>query len=284
MSHLLCIGMGYSARAVARRALAAGWTVTGSARAEPGLAAIRAMGADAVAFAGPAPSEPLRAALGAASHVLVSVAPAGPALDPVLAAHEADLRASAGIRWIGYLSTVGVYGDHGGGWVDETTPPTPGSERSRWRLAAETAWLALGGRTQVFRLSGIYGPGRSAVDNLRAGTAHRWIKQGQVFNRIHVDDIGLVVMAAMTSASPEQIFNLTDDEPAPPQDVVTYAAGVLGIAPPPEQPFDLADLSPMARSFYAENKRVANQRIKRELGVTLAYPTYREGIDAIVRG
>jgi nucleoside-diphosphate-sugar epimerase len=174
------------------------------------------------------------------------------------------------VQWIGYLSTVGVYGDHGGAWIDETTPATPMQERSRWRLAAEDKWLTLGQRSckraQVFRLPGIYGAGRSAIERVREGTAQRIVKPGQVFNRVHVDDI----------------YNVTDDEPAPPQDVIAYAAELLHMPAPPEIAFEDARLSPMAASFYAENKRVSNARMRNELGVTLKFPSYREGLQAIL--
>ena len=215
----------------------------------------------------------------------VGSAPPGEQGDPVLRHHRDDLRAAPQLQWIGYLSTVGVYGGHGGAWVDEATPANPGSPRSQYRLAAEQAWLALPNGAKpligVFRLSGIYGPGRSAIDNLRDGTARRIVKPGQVFNRIHVDDIALVLEAAMARQPASQIYNVTDDEPAPPQDVVGYAAALLGLPVPPDLPFATAALSPMARSFYSDNKRVRNDRMKRELGVSLAHPTYREGMAAI---
>lgn len=185
-----------------------------------------------------------------------------------------------------YLSTVGVYGDHAGAWVNESTVPRPASQRSHWRLAAEQAWLDLGLKTgasiQIFRLAGIYGPGRSAIDNLRAGTAKRIIKPGQVFNRIHVDDIGETLVAALANGTPGAIWNIADDEPAPPQDVVTFAAGLLGLPPPPEVPYESAVLSPMARSFYGETKRISNRAIRQTLGVCLIAPTYREGMRAVL--
>lgn len=182
---------------------------------------------------------------------------------------------------------MGVYGDRQGAWVDETSEPQPSSERGRRRLAAEDAWRAFGARSgkhvQVFRLAGIYGPGRSAIDNLRAGTAKRIVKPGQVFNRIHVEDIAAVLEAATERNEGHAIYNVADDEPAPPQDVVAYAAQLLGATPPPEIPFRDAGLSAMARSFYAENKRVSNERMKAGLGITLRYPTYREGLEAIAK-
>ncbi|MEZ5851441.1 MAG: SDR family oxidoreductase [Hyphomicrobiaceae bacterium] len=285
MSDLLCLGLGYSARMVATRLAREGWRIAGTAREAGGLDRIADAGWRALPFDAAAPSPALAAALRAATHVLVSIPPDA-AGDPVLRCHGDDLRQAAGLCWIGYLSTVGVYGDHAGGWVDEATPPAPVSQRSRWRVAAEAEWLAAGAAcavpVQVFRLAGIYGPGRSAIDSLRAGTARRIVKPGQVFNRIHVEDIATTVLAGMAHPEATGLFNVTDDEPAPPQDVVAFAASLLGVPPPPEMPFETAELSPMARSFYGETKRVANGRIKRALGVTLRYPSYREGLAAIM--
>jgi nucleoside-diphosphate-sugar epimerase len=291
MNHLLCFGFGFSARALAARlsppSNQKAWQITGTSTSEAGCVRIRQAGHEAVLFDGTAPSADVAAALATATHVVVS-APPGEQGDPVLRHHSDDLRNAAQLHWIGYLSTVGVYGDHGGAWVDESTPAKPGSPRSQRRLAAELAWLALPTGPKpligVFRLSGIYGPGRSAIDNLRDGSARRIVKPGQVFNRIHVDDIALVLEAAMARQQTSQIYNVTDDEPAPPQDVVAFAAGLLGLPTPPELPFATAALSPMARSFYSENKRVRNARVKQELGVTLAHPTYREGMTAIAGG
>jgi hypothetical protein len=292
MNHLVCFGFGFSARALAARLCPPNteraWRITGTSTTEAGCARIRAGGHQAVLFDGAAPSTEVSKALATATHVVVS-APPGELGDPVLRHHGDDIRTVTQLKWIGYLSTVGVYGDHGGAWVDETTPATPGSPRSQRRLAAELAWLALPTASQpekgpmvgVFRLSGIYGPGRSAIDNLRDGSARRIVKPGQVFNRIHVDDIALVLEAAMARQQVSQVYNVTDDEPAPPQDVVAYAAGLLNLPVPPDLPFATATLSPMARSFYSENKRVRNDRVKHELGVTLAHSTYREGMATI---
>ena len=196
----------------------------------------------------------------------------------------------AGVGHIGkivYLSTVGVYGDHGGAWIDEATPCRPANGRSRVRLAAEQDWRALGAASgkavHVLRLAGIYGPGQNALVNLRAGTARRIVKPGQVFTRIHVADIARTIAACFGSDHAGGVWNVSDDEPAPPQDVVAYAAALLGIAPPPEVDFDSANLSPMARSFYGECKRVSNRALKQELGVSLAYPTYREALRALAQ-
>jgi nucleoside-diphosphate-sugar epimerase len=189
------------------------------------------------------------------------------------------------LGWLGYLSTVAVYGDYGGGWVDETTPPRDPGTRGQQRLDAEQAWLAFGERggrrVDIFRLPGIYGPGRSAIDQLRSGTARRIRKAGQVFNRVHVDDIAAALEAAMAAPSAHNVYNITDDEPAPADEVMAYAATLLGVEPPPLVRFEDADLSPMALSFYAQSKRVSNRRMKESLGVRLAYPTYREGLEAI---
>ncbi len=206
--------------------------------------------------------------------------------DPVLRHHGQDFKHAPSLSWIGYLSTVGVYGDSQGAWIDETTPTQATSTRGRRRIAAETEWLALGYClricTCVFRLAGIYGPGRSAIDRLREGTAHRIVKPGQVFNRIHVDDIAAAVCTAMLARRVHEIYNVTDDEPAPPQDVIAYAAELLHMPPPPEIAFEDAELSPMAASFYADNKRIRNTRLRQELGVALKFPTYREGLRAIL--
>jgi nucleoside-diphosphate-sugar epimerase len=197
-----------------------------------------------------------------------------------------DIAALPDLAWIGYLSTVGVYGDHKGAWVDENSATLPIHERSLRRLEAERAWLAFGAETgrrvEIFRLSGIYGPGRSVIDNLRAGTARRIAKPGQVFNRIHVDDIAGVLTAAIDKATGHAVYNVSDDEPAPPEDVVAYAAELLGLPVPPAIPFDEAGLGGMAASFWAESKRVRNWRIRRELGIELIYPTYREGLRALL--
>lgn len=284
MSHLFCFGLGYSARVFARRMAGRGWHVTATARGADGLERIRAAGYDALSYDGGAPGQGIGAALGRATHVLVSPAP-DEAGDPVLRHHRSDLARSPSIGWIGYLSTIGVYGNRDGAWIDETAELQPTSNRSRWRTAAEAQWLDLardsGKRVQIFRLAGIYGHGRSAIDNLREGTARRIVKAGQVFNRIHVDDIAGAVEAAVDGQGGHSIYNVCDDEPAPPQDVVAFAAGLLGMPVPPDLPFETVDLSPMARSFYADNKRVSNARLKADLGYRFRYPTYREGMAAI---
>lgn len=215
----------------------------------------------------------------ASSDLLLVSVPPGADGDPVLQAFGAQIAASS-IRRIVYLSSVGVYGDHQGAWIDETAPVS-GEGRRKARIDAEAGWRAVAGdRTTILRIAGIYGPGRNALENLKAGKAHRIVKPGQVFNRIHLDDIATAIAAAFDHPQ-TGIWNLCDDEPAPPQDAVTFAATLMGITPPPEQDFDDAEMSPMARSFYASNNRISNARLKRELGVKLAFPTYREGLTAL---
>ncbi len=287
MNRLFCFGLGYSAARVARRLAAEGWSIAGSARTQEGAEAIAAQGYDALVFDGTRPNAQVRHELARASHVLVSVPPDAEG-DPVLRHHGHDFRHAPSLGWIGYLSTIGVYGDSRGAWIDETAPVEATSERGRRRIAAEREWLAMGYGLRIattsFRLAGIYGPGRSAIDRLREGTAHRIVKPGQVFNRIHVDDIAAAVCAAMAARVVSEVYNVTDDEPAPPQDVVAYAAELLHMPPPPEIAFTDAQLSPMAASFYADNKRVSNARLRQELGVALQFPTYREGLRAILAG
>lgn len=223
-------------------------------------------------------------AIASATHILISIAP-GPDGDPVLKAASPLIENAPRLQWIGYYSTIGVYGDADGAWIDETFPVQPLNARIAWRLEAEARWRALAAERQtplaILRLAGIYGRCRSAFDKLRAGTARRIVKPGQVFNRIHNEDIGAITARAAT-ARLAGIFNITDDEPAPPQDVIAYGATLLGIAPPLEVEFDSAELSPMARSFYSGNRRVRNDAIKAALGYHLRYPTYREGLAAIL--
>jgi hypothetical protein len=281
VGRLFCFGLGYSAGALARLLLRRGWTVAGTARsAGPGVpdAAIHP-------FDRGRPLADPAASLAGATHLLSSVPPDERG-DPVLDRHGEDIARLPGLAWIGYLSTTGIYGDRGGALVDETAEPRPSGERQRRRVAAEAAWLDLGRRSgvpvHIFRLAGIYGPGRSAFDAVRAGRAHRIDRPGLVFSRVHVEDIAAVLCASMARPRPGAVYNVCDDDPAAPADVVAYAAALLGVEPPPLQPLDEAGLSPMARSFYADSRRVDNSRIKRELGVRLAYPSYREGLAAIL--
>lgn len=286
---LFCFGLGYSPLVLAGRLLSRGWRVAGTTRSPEKAAALAERGIEAFLFDDGRPLDDPGRALAGTTHLLSAVPPAAavPGGDPVVAAHGEDLARLVGVRWAGYLSTTGVYGDHGGGWVDEGTPRMPGTRRGRARMEAEDAWLGLGCRglpVHLFRLPGIYGPGRSAIDSLRAGTARRIDKPGQVFSRIHVEDIATVLEASMAHPNPGAAYNVCDDEPAPGHEVIAHAARLLGIEPPPLVPFDEAALSPMAASFYADSKRVRNDRIKRELGVTLAYPSYRDGLAAQRRG
>ncbi len=281
MNTLVCFGLGYSAQVFARRMMARGWRVLGTTRSEAALKQLRNEGFDMSVFSGETPGEDVREALKSATHVLISVAP-GTEGDAVLTHHGDDLAGASELEWIGYLSTVGVYGDHGGAWVDEKAPLNPKSQRSVQRVAAEQAWLDFGEKTgkavHLFRLAGIYGPGRGPLEKVRSGKGRRIVKKDQVFNRIHVEDIASVLEASIKHPTAGAIYNVSDDEPAPPQDVVTYAAKLLGMEPPPEVTFEDADLTPMGRSFYGENKRVSNALIRQELGVDLEYPTYREGL------
>ncbi len=284
--HLFCFGLGYSAAALARRLLAqgsaGGWQVTGTCRDAARADALQRLGITPVRFDRTQPIADLAPRLAAATHLLSSVPPDDSG-DPALDMHGADIaKAAPALAWIGYLSTTGVYGDRGGGWVDESSALTPSGARGRRRLAAEQGWLALPQPAHLFRLAGIYGPGRSALDTVRSGKARRVVKPGQVFSRIHVDDIVEVLLASIAKPQPGTAYNLCDDDAADPAEVITFACDLLGVAPPPEVPFGEAELSPMARSFYDDNKRVRNDRIKQQLGVTLRYPNYREGLRALL--
>ncbi len=277
MSVLLSFGHGYSARALTPLLLARGWTVIGTTRSEEKAAALRAEGVEPLIF-----GAPIDGALARATHVLTSAGP-DEGGDPVLNAYGPALEAQLGAKaWVGYLSTTGVYGDHAGGWVDEETPLTPSTRRGKWRVEAEDAWRVLAARTgaplHIFRLAGIYGPGRGPFAKVRAGTARRIVKPGQVFSRIHVEDIAQVLAASIDRPRAGAVYNLCDDDPAPPQDVIAHAAELLGLPLPPEVAFDEAEMTPMARSFYAESKRVRNDRIREELGVRLLFPDYRAGL------
>lgn len=281
---LLVFGAGYSASACARKAAPQFDAIAGTTRAKERFGEISAAGMQPLRFAGSLTDE-LASEIAPATHLLVSIAPDA-AGDPVLNVSQAALAAADRLQWICYLSTVGVYGDHGGAWVDEETPCLPVSQRSVERVAAEAAWSVFaeskGLPLAILRLSGIYGPGRNAFVNLSDGSARRLVKPGQVFNRIHRDDISQAfALAAARRAN--GVFNITDNEPCPPQDVVAFAAALMGVAAPPEQDFATAQLSPMARSFYGENKRVANARSKRELGLEYGYPDYRAALTRMWR-
>ncbi len=281
---LFCFGFGYSAEALARRLSARTTSLAGTRTSLGDTPA--PLGARLAEFRGDAASAEVRGLLAGTTHALISVPPDLEG-DPVLRYFRDDLAALPDLAWVGYLSTVGVYGDCHGEWVDEASPTRPTSERSLRRVQAERAWLAFGRETgkrvEVFRLAGIYGPGRSVIEGLKAGTARRIVKPGQVFNRIHVDDIARVLAAAIDKATGLAIYNVGDDEPAPPEDVVAYAAELLGLPVPAAIAFDRAGLTGMAASFWAESRRVGNARIRGELGVELLYPTYREGLRALAQ-
>jgi nucleoside-diphosphate-sugar epimerase len=281
VSVLLSFGHGFSARALTPELLDRGWTVIGTTRSEEKAERLRADGVEPLIF-----GAPVETALGRATHVLVSAAPDASG-DPVLRMYGDAL--AAGLRrgeWVGYLSTTGVYGDHDGGWVDEETALSPSTARGRMRVAAERDWAALAARSgaalHVFRLAGIYGPGRGPFAKVRAGTARRIVKPGQVFSRIHVDDIAQVLMASIDRPRAGAVYNLCDDDPAPPEDVIAEAARLLALPVPEAEEFATAEMTPMARSFYAESKRVRNDRIKEELGIRLIHPDYRCGLAALL--
>ena len=278
---LLSFGHGFSARALTPQLLAQGWQVIGTTRSADKAEALTHSGVTPLIF----PGSDMTDAIGQATHLLISAGPDADG-DPVLR-DVGDLIAAKAkqFEWVGYLSTTGVYGDHKGGWVDESSALTPATRRGQWRVAAEAAWAAIPGLPlHIFRLAGIYGPGRGPFAKVRAGTARRIIKDGQVFSRTHVDDIAQIVAASIAQPDPGAIYNVCDDNPAPPQDVIGHAAELLGLPLPPAMDFETAEMTPMARSFYAESKRVKNDRIKRELGVKLLYPTYREGLAALLAG
>ncbi len=285
------LGAGFSGRAIGALAARQGADVWGTTRRDDKLEELRDRGLVPIVFDGDRISDTLLQPLSQTTHLVVSIAPPrqerreapDATVDPTLRAlGDKTLPAIApDLRWIGYLSTVGVYGNHDGAWVDEETPAAPSSERSRQRVRAEAEWMALGEATglpvAVFRLSGIYGPGRNGLIAASEGRSRRLVKPGQVFNRIHVDDIATAVTRG-ADIEARGIFNITDDEPAPPQDVVAYAHALLGTEPPPEMDFATADLTPMARSFYGENKRVSNAKSKQAFSMTYAQPTYRAAL------
>lgn len=284
---LFCFGLGFSALHLAQRLTRDGWIVEGTCRSERKQQLLEGLGFTAHIFSRDRPLAESAAALANTTHIVSSIPP-DDAGDPVLDWHIRELQQLESLRWLGYLSTTGVYGDRGGDWVDEDSLRLPTQDRSRRRALAEDSWLTLWERdglpVHVFRLAGIYGPGRSAIESLRDGTAKRIVKPGQVFSRIHVEDIATALMASISRPNPGTAYNVCDDNPAPPDEVIAYAAELLGVESPPAVPFEQAELSELARSFYADNKRVQNKRIKEELGVSLKYPDYRSGLQAIVDG
>lgn len=281
---LFVFGLGYSAAFFAQRQIARGHPVAGTVRSPAKASAVAELGIKARVFGPNERDHEIEMDIAACDALLVSVPPDADG-DPVLRAYARQIAAAPSLRWIGYLSTIGVYGDHGGEWIDEQTPVNPTNERSRRRAEAEREWLALGindnASVQIFRLAGIYGPGRNQLVQVAQGTARRVIKPGQVFNRIHVEDIAQVLKASIERPRHRAIYNVTDNEPAPPQEVVSFAAELCGRTPPPDIRLEDAALTQMGRSFYDENKRVRNSLIREELGVKLRYPTYREGLTAL---
>lgn len=279
-------GLGFSSIAASIRMRISGQyaDIGGTVRTPEKAQRLRDEGFSAHIFDGTAPGVTLGPDLRQTSHAIFSIAP-GSAGDPALLHHRGDLDAATNLQWLCYYSTIGVYGDFGGAWIDESAPLVPRNERSDRRVLAEQAWrdyaAQRGVPLTILRLAGIYGPGRSTFDKLREGTSRRVVKPDQVFNRIHVEDIARVTALA-AAARLEGTFNLADDEPAPPQDVITHAAAMLGVEPPPELPYETTPMTPMQRSFYADNKRVSNAAIKQALGIELLYPTYREGLASIL--
>jgi nucleoside-diphosphate-sugar epimerase len=282
--NLIIFGPGYTAKHFVGTFRNRFARICGTARSDMKAGALQASGIVPYIFDAERHDAGLLDEIARAEALLISIPPAH-GTDPVLRRLSDAIASAPRLRWVGYLSTVGVYGDAHGRWVDETTAPKPVNERSRHRVAAEAEWLALGRDApfvvQVFRLAGIYGPGRNALLKVADGTARRIIKPGQVFNRIHAADVAQVLMASLERPSRDAIYNVADDEPSSPGEVITYAARLLGLEPPPELMFADAEHSPMARSFYQDNKRVRNARIKDELGAALRFPTFREGLEAL---
>ena len=282
---LFVFGLGYTALRLASRLHDMGWQIAGTCRTKEKCQSLRDQGIEAYLFDGSEPMQTITSALNKTTHILISTPPSEHG-DPAMQHHALDIAAVHDLSWLGYLSTTGVYGDRQGSWVDEATECQPTSPRGQRRSDAEQNWMTLhadhGVPVHLFRLPGIYGPGRSALDAIRQGRTQRIDKKGHVFCRVHVDDLVAGLLASMLRPNPGQVYNLADDEPAPPQDVTAFACQLLGLEPEPTIPFNEANLSPMGRSFYEECKRVRNQRMKDELGVSLTYPTYREGLKALL--
>ncbi len=279
MKTLLSFGHGYSARALARLLEPEGWKIYGTTRNIYNTADKEVTGTAPIAF----PGEDLVPYLDEATHLLISTAPDEEG-DPVLAMWVEEISARRNqFSWVGYLSTTGVYGQHSGGWVDENTPLTPATRRGQLRVKAEASWQELDLPLHIFRLAGIYGPGRGPFEKVRRGSARRIVKPDQVFSRIHVEDVAQVLLASIRMPNPGRTYNVCDDLAAPPQDVIGHAAELLGLPVPPAEDFDIAEMSPMARSFYSESKRVRNHRIKSELGVQLLFPDYKTGLQALLK-
>ncbi|KAB7614528.1 SDR family oxidoreductase [Amylibacter sp. SFDW26] len=277
---MLSFGHGFSGQAISRALYAqGGWEIFGTTRSLDKIGAILNSVAKPIVWPG---ADSMETLLDEATHLLISAAPNENG-DPVLNALSDAIKARRDqFEWVGYLSTTGVYGDHQGGWVDESTRLTPSTERGKMRVAAETAWADMGLPLHIFRLAGIYGPGRGPFSKVRNGTARRIIKKNQLFSRIHVEDIAQVVLASIAQPNVGSIYNVCDDFAAPPEDVIGYAAELLGVPVPEGEDFETADMTPMARSFYSESKKVSNKKIKEELGVELKYPDYKAGLKALL--
>lgn len=286
MLSLFCFGLGYTAKYFIKALRSKDLIIGATARSFPASNHVEGQKYRSFLFDGKTAGIGIDEYIHNATHILISVPPDEKG-DPILRYHSESI-ANSGVQWIGYLSTIGVYGDHAGKWVDENTSIQPTSERSRRRVLAENSWKDFGKinhkRVEIFRLAGIYGPGRNLLDELINGTAATIVKKDQIFNRIHVEDIASTLIASLSSAEKYSIYNITDDEPASQQDVHAFAAKLLGIPSPPQIPFEQAHLSDMARSFYQENKRVRNDRIKKDLGIKLLFPTYREGLTHLAKG
>ena len=281
--NLLSFGHGYSAQALGRRLIPQGWSITGTSRSADNLAAIKQQGAVAKLW----PGDDLSDAFSSASHLLTSAAPTDDG-DPVLADFREQIKSiGPQLKWVGYMSTTGVYGDHQGGVVTEQTPLSPSVKRGNMRALAEAQWQDLAAEAgfplYIFRIAGIYGPGRGPFAKVRNGTARCIIKENQFFSRIHVEDIANVIHTSIGNPyTGGRIYNVCDNVPAPPQDVIKCAAEMLNMPIPPDEDFATADMHPMARSFYSESRKVSNARIRDELGVDLLYPTYHEGLQGIL--
>ncbi len=277
MKHLLCFGFGFSAKALSQRLGAKEWRITGTSRSAEGAEVIQALGFDGIIF------DELKSIPESVTHIVSSVPPSDQG-DPILLRFGGELAKRAKyLDWVGYLSTTGVYGDRGGAMVDEDSDLQPNTDRGQRRVSAEAAWVAIPNLPlHIFRLAGIYGPGRNALESVKSGKAQRVIKARQIFSRIHVEDIAGVLLASIKNPNPGRIYNLADNEACPPQDVIAYAAELLGVSPPPEIAFEDAKLSAMAKSFYADSKRVSNARIKSELGYELRFPNYRIGLQSLL--
>lgn len=276
MKHLFCFGIGFTATRLARKLSAEGWKISGTCRNAQKCEELKKENISAYVF------DDLREEnLEGVTHILHSIQP-NESGDIVINKHLPIIKRIKTLEWVGYLSTTGVYGDHKGEWVDENTPVNPPNERSRFRADAENSWLDSGLPVHIFRLSGIYGPGRSAIDDVRAGEARRIYKEGQVFSRIHVDDITQTLMSSIKNPNRGEIYNCADDMPAPQHEVIEYACKLLNVPPPPLIDFKKAELSEMARSFYMNNRRVSNKKIKQELKIKLLYPSYKEGLLSLI--